>query len=116
MDSNFAKRIFERIPASIKVRFCCGDTEYHGIASNLSKNGMFINIKEIAFPFASHFEVFVLLKEEVLKIQAKVNRVMKPTDLYSGIGVELINPPQNYLEFIDDLRATSIGPGISPVS
>ncbi len=115
MDSNFARRIFERIPSNLKVRFCCGDTEYHGTATNLSKNGMFINIKEMTFPFASQFEVFVLLKEEILKINARVNRVIKSTGLYGGVGVELINPPRNYLEFVDNLGSASVSPEFSSI-
>ena len=114
MDSNLTKRISERISSNIKVRFFCGDTEYSGTAANLSKSGMFINIKEMFFPFASHFEIFILLKEEVFKIHARVKRVMKSTGLYDGIGVELMNPPKSYFECIDRLRAASINPSGFP--
>jgi hypothetical protein len=79
--------------------------EYSGTVTDISKNGMFIKIKEMCFPFNSQLEILILLKKEVLKIPVKVSRIIKSTVLYDGIGVELINPPQNYVEFVDNLRS-----------
>ena len=115
MDGNFARRIFERVPSSIKVKFYCGDAEYCGTATNLSENGMFITVKEMFFPFSSQFELSVLLKDEVLKMHARVNRVMKSIDLYNGISVELINPPRHYLNFVETLRSASLQPDKPPL-
>ncbi len=105
MDRIFAKRIFPRIPSKTKVLFSCCNMEYSGTVTDISKNGMFIKIKEMYFPFDSQFEILIPLKKEVLKIPVKVSRIIKSTVLYDGIGVELINPPQNYVEFVDNLRS-----------
>ncbi|UCF87750.1 MAG: PilZ domain-containing protein, partial [Nitrospiraceae bacterium] len=36
------KRAFKRFPSHINVRFNCGDTDYSGTITNISKGGMFI--------------------------------------------------------------------------
>lgn len=104
-------RIFPRIPFKTKAWFSCCDTEYSGTVTNISENGMFIKIKEMCFPFNSQLEILILLKKEVLKIPVKVCRIIKSTDLYDGIGVEIINSPQNYLEFVNSLRSIPIYTG-----
>jgi c-di-GMP-binding flagellar brake protein YcgR len=100
------RRAFERIPASITVKFYCDNMDYSGTVTNLSENGMFICIRDICFPFDSKFEVVIHLHDKVLNIPVKVSRITKTIDAYDGIGVELLYPPKNYLEFVDSLRAS----------
>ncbi len=97
------RRTFERIPADIKVRFLSGTSEYFGTITNLSENGMFINAK-VSFPLKPQLEIIFPLKEKILMVPAKIRCFGKSDDMYNGIGIELLNPPQNYLEFINSLR------------
>ena len=97
------RRAFERIPVDFKVRYFCGDTDWNGTVTDLSENGMFINTT-IDFPFDSNFELLLPLSDEVMKISAVIKRMVRNKGIYEGMGVELVNPPQNYLQLVNDLR------------
>ena len=97
------KRAFERIQKSIFVKFFSGKSEYSGIIMNLSEKGMFISTK-VTFPLKPKLEVLIPLKEEILKVHGKIKSFGKAGKIYNGIGVELVNPTQNYLNFISNLR------------
>ncbi len=99
------KRSFERIPASINVKFYCDNRDYSGTVKNLSENGMFISTQDMCFPFDTKFEVVIPLEEDVLNIPVKVSRITKTSDCYDGIAVELLSPPKDYLKFIKCLRS-----------
>jgi hypothetical protein len=97
------RRAFERIPVDFKVRYFCGDTAWNGTVTNLSENSMFIDTT-IDFPFDTNFELVLPLNDEVMKISAIIKRVVRNNDGYKGMGVELVNPPENYLQLVNDLR------------
>jgi hypothetical protein len=97
------RRNFERIPTNLKVRFFSGNIEYPGTVTNVSDKGMFIST-EVSFPLEPKLEIFIPLKEEVLKIPVKIKSFKKSGDIYNGIGVELLDPSPHYLHFINDLR------------
>ena len=97
------RRAFERIPVEFKVRYFCGDTPCNGTVTNLSENGMFIDTT-IDFPFDSNFEIVLPLHDEVMKISATIKRVVKSKGAYNGMGVELVNPPENYLQLVNELK------------
>lgn len=97
------KRAFDRIQKSIFVKFLDEKSEYPGIIMNLSEKGMFINTKE-TFPLKPKIEILIPLKEEILQVRGKIRSFVKAGKIYNGIGVELLNPAQNYLEFISNLR------------
>ncbi len=60
--------------------------------------------KEVNFPLKTQLEILIPVKEEILKVFAEVRNFTKSGHVYNGIGVELINPPQNYIEFINSLK------------
>jgi Tfp pilus assembly protein PilZ len=97
------KRAFERITKSVYVKLLTGKSEYAGIIMNLSEKGMFISTKG-TFLVKPKLKILIPLKEENLKVQGKIQSVGKAGKVYNGIGVELLNPPQNYLNFISNLR------------
>ncbi len=99
------RRAFERIPANLQTKFFSDNTICTGTVTNLSENGMFINTR-MCFPFNSMFEIRIPLKEEILKVPVKISRIVKTGDFYDGIGVKLLNPPRNYLEFVRGLKST----------
>lgn len=99
------KRISERIPANLKLRYSCCDTDYSGTVMNLSGNGMFIS-SEISFPIKSSFEVFIQLKDGILKVPVKITRIVKSGNIYEGMGVKLLNIPEKYMELLILLTLT----------
>ena len=100
--STVNKRAFERTPANLEFR--CFDVDAFGTVKNLSENGMFITSKKISFPLESQFEVSFPLKNEKLKIPVKISRITKSNGYYDGIGVELLKPNQQYLNFVHELK------------
>ena len=105
------KRLFQRIPIkgqvkifSDNVTYCCGLT-------NISEKGLFITTKE-HFPIGKEVEVEVVhtySDKEAIKFPIKVRRALKTDDSTRhpdnhGMGVEVINPPAHYLNFVSDLK------------
>jgi len=98
-----ARRASWRIPININVRFHCCDEGCSGTVTNLSENGMSISTNEMCFPKDSQFEIIIPLQEETLHASVKLIRSVKADYDYNGIGVVLLNPPQKYLNFVDNL-------------
>ena len=98
------KRVFERIPVNIESDIFYSNTIHAGMIANISKKGMYIKT-EICPPFKSKLEVLIPFKDETLKVPVRVKRLVKSDDIYNGMGVELLNLPQNYLEFVDSLKS-----------
>ena len=96
------KRDVSRKPLFLEVH-CC-NREYFGTVTNLSEKGMFIKSQKIDFPFVLQFELSITLKDKTFKVPVKVNRVTKSKGYYDGIGVEVLNPPKDYLDLVDRLE------------
>ena len=97
------RRVVERVPASINVRLLNGETESLGTVKNLSEKGMFIST-ELSFPIKQQLEILLFLKKMVLHLPVNIRSLNKSGEIYNGIGLELINPPQDYIEFVSSLR------------
>ncbi len=97
------KRAYKRIPTSINARFFCDGLFYPGTVTNLSENGMCIHTR-VCFPIDSMFDVLIPMKKEVLNVPVKISRIEKTEDFCDTMGVEVLNSPENYLEFVDNLR------------
>lgn len=97
-------RAYERIPSNIRIKFFSGVDEYYGTVTNLSEKGMFIKTR-VSFPLQPRLKILVPVKSEVMKISAITKSFGNSGQIYDGIGVELVSPPQNYLEYIGSLRS-----------
>lgn len=102
LKSQAERRAYERFHTSLDTRLFYGKLIYAGRITNLSQKGMFIDTK-VKFPVNSKFMIVVLLEGQTVKIPIKVTRTLK-TDVNdgpeSGIGVELLDTPGLYLDFI----------------
>lgn len=98
------KRAVERIDKNINVTFISAGTEYSGIMMNFSQKGMFI-CTDVNVPIRNQIKIHIPVRKEVLKVLAEVKSFTNSGDVQNGIGVELINPPQDYLIFIDSLKS-----------
>lgn len=98
------KRLFDRISSNIRVSFDNCNTSCRGVVINLSGDGMLIRSEEISFPMDMKFEIYIPLQKEILHVPVEVSRLMKSHGDYDGLGVRLLNPPQKYLDFIDNLH------------
>lgn len=95
------KRASGRIPTNLKIKMCLDHDINTGIISNLSHNGMLITTK-VCFPLKSQFDVLLPLGQDILRIPVKVSRLLKKDDTYTGIGVELLDTPIGYQEFLEN--------------
>lgn len=101
------KRASERLLSNIKVKFSCCHIDYDGVVTNISESGMFISTTGMNFPFESKLEILMSTGHRVLKIPVEVTRMIKSADLYDCIGVRLINPSQDYMEFVSNLHSST---------
>ncbi len=97
------RRAFERIPANLRAKFLCGNSSYYATIKNCSENGVCINTSNF-LPCGNAVELHVPLKKDVLKLSAKIIRILKIDDFNYTIGIELSNSPKTYLEFVETLR------------
>jgi hypothetical protein len=68
---------------------------------------MFISSQNISFPLNSQFNVCIPLKEDILDILVKIERITKSNGYYDGMGVKLLNLPKKYLELLIKLNLGS---------
>lgn len=106
MERYMQERVFERIPSNVQVKFYYGYSVYFGTITNCSESGIFVRTNKIFFPLHLHsrFELFVLFNNKVLKVPVKVGRIEKVDGIYYGMGVELLDITENYLEFLCSVR------------
>lgn len=98
------RRAYKRFPSNLLVRLHCADTLHYGIATNLSENGMCIKTG-ISLPSELSFMINVPFKQDVLKVPARVNRLVQSDGFYDGFGVEILDPPENYSEFLSTINS-----------
>ena len=94
------KRAYQRIPAGEKIKIIHGNTFYSGTILNLSEKGMFIGTK-VLFPLYS----IIRIESKSFNLCAKVNRLTEMNEYHEGVGVELFNLSQEYLEYMSSLKA-----------
>ncbi len=98
------KRAFERLSTNLQARLFYGNMVYTGIVTNLSENGMFI-CTMMHFPVDSVLVAALLVDGHALKLSIKIKRTVKSNMHHncidgSGLGVRLLNPPNDYLKFV----------------
>lgn len=108
------KRYFQRITSNLYAFFYCSNTYYSGIVENLSFKGMLISTKNICFPIDLQFDVYIPLPEIILRIPIKISRMMRLPDSFDRLGVEIQNPPKDFLKFVDSLSPVNNSINIYP--
>lgn len=97
------RRQDERIPISLPVKIYCKNSFYSGVAMNVSKKGMFIKTG-ISLPSEIFFDVCIPYKGGDLRIAVRLVRLSATFGYFDAIGVEVLNPPSEYANFIASLR------------
>jgi len=102
------KRAFQRLPVNLQSRLFYGNMVYTGIVTNLSESGMFISTK-MSFPADYVFIAVILLDTQTLSIPIKITRSVKAAEQSTraedcGIGVKILNPSMEYLDFVGKTR------------
>ena len=97
------KRAFERIHVNIEAKFSCCHEDYTGIINNISESGMFV-LADMNFPFNPQVKIHIQQKERILSVDVKIVRVAKTKNFYNGMGVEVVQPTEEYLKFVNGLK------------
>jgi desulfoferrodoxin-like iron-binding protein len=97
------KRSVERIPANLQAEFFWSDKIISGHIVDLSENGFLIKTNSCP-AIKAKFDLNITLQSNVLQVPVKVRRILKTDNSYDSIGVEILNPPKEYLEYVDALR------------
>lgn len=100
------KRSDQRIPVSIEIRFFYGKMFYSGTVSDISKKGMFINTAECIPP---NYRIVIIIpyKNDLLTVNSSVSRLRQNSGHFDGMGIEILHPKNNYIEFVDSLRVVT---------
>ena len=93
------KRAYKRKSARIGIRLAIGNMFYTGLITNLSEYGMFIRTKVCPSP-ESVFIIIIPHDNKMLNVVAQLKRVTKTGDFCEGIGIEIISPAMEYIEYI----------------
>ncbi|GBE06859.1 MAG TPA: PilZ domain-containing protein [Nitrospirae bacterium] len=100
------QREFERIPVNIQVKYFNGITEHFGTITNLTEKGMFIRTR-VSFPMKPRLRIIIPLEKDILRVSACIRSFGLSRNSYSGLGVEILDPRQNYLDFVGGLRSAT---------
>ncbi|GAB4416574.1 MAG: hypothetical protein OHK0032_12620 [Thermodesulfovibrionales bacterium] len=97
-----AKRICQRFTKRLETIFASGGMRFTGITSDLSAGGLFLRTQHGLVP-GSFLDIEIYLPEnKVCRLKGIVRRTIKTplTTLKNGMGIELIERDENYLEFL----------------
>ena len=100
-------RRHKRITVDLQARLFFGQTGYSGIIRNISEEGMFVRTSSIHTPIdvdsgtTLQIECQLPAGEELnLNCPVKWSMKIPPENLRSCIGIEIIDPPVEYKEFM----------------
>ena len=93
------RRTGKRVPLTREIFLSSTSEKRSAVLTNCSEGGMYIKTR-ISYPFEYAYEVFIPVKDSILKVPVKVIRIDKSGPAYEGMGVELLDLPQKYLEFV----------------
>ncbi len=97
-------RSFARTDTHLPVKYYCDNTLYTGIIKNISENGMYICTSNF-LPCTDMIEMLIPLQEKVSRFFVKIRRIEKVNDSKLNVGIEIIDPPESYVEYVEGLKA-----------
>jgi hypothetical protein len=96
------RRRSKRVTKRLEVTFSSGGLQFTGISSDLSSGGLFIRTQNGLMP-GTIVEIEIYLPQRKLgRLKGIVRRTVKTSlsMVKNGMGVELIERDQNYLDFV----------------
>ena len=93
------RRTGKRVYLTQEIFLSSRSDKRSAVLTNCSEGGMYIKTR-ISYPFDYAYEAYIPVKDSLLKVPVKVVRIDKSGPAYEGMGVELLDLPQKYLEFV----------------
>ncbi len=99
------RRVVERKVLILDVLIFVGNHISTGLVNDLSAKGMFISTA-MCYPVHTMLDIIIFIKGKCIRLPAKVSRAIikdNINDHYEnkGIGVEFLNAPSEYIDFIN---------------
>ncbi len=93
-----------RFTKRLEISFTSGIHSFRGILSNISENGLFIRTNRGFAPGTVVDLELVLPDRKISRLKGIVRRTIKTpvTTMKNGMGIELIEKDQNYIDFFKD--------------
>ncbi len=109
LNIHMERRAYDRVPSCMQARFLCGKKYYAGSITDVSEKGMFINT-DIKLPKNSSLDIIMLIDNKVTTVPVTVRRTVESSFRsnnfsFSGMGVELIKSPAQYLSYVSSLKS-----------
>ncbi len=98
-----ARRTSGRIPISLDVILQHGGKSCAGTVTNISESGMFIKIGDADFKENLECGVSISVEDGLLDVSCRIIRLVTTNGRNGGLGVMLVDPPRDYLDFVDNL-------------
>ncbi len=95
----------KRLPGVINITMKDGDHAYTAALVDLSKKGLSARSEHI-FPTYKVIDIIIQINEKPVQLKGCVrwvNENLRGEENLSEIGILLINPPREYLDYIDTL-------------
>ncbi len=95
------KRLTKRMP----LTFSNGTSEFQGVSSNLSSEGIFIRTRKALPPGTTLKIVLEVDKDRKIDLEGEVAWSLKTgiADFKNGMGVKLLSMPQTYKDLLNEL-------------
>lgn len=106
------KRRLKRIKVNLKAERISGNEKYGVFIENISENGIHIITTHLEthkkYTPGTNIDLkFQLSTGDILNLQCKVRWAhlkIPPNEMTDSIGLEVINPPPKYIEFVKALQ------------
>jgi hypothetical protein len=100
------RRACKRIPVNVGLTFFYVNNLHSGTAQNVSENGIYFSTPDVFLPHDSLIELIVPLKEKLLDVNIRVNRLrLKSVDIaHFSVGADVLNPSKAYLDFVNSFN------------
>lgn len=98
-----AERSSFRIPIRLSIKYAENGAFHNGIIKNMSESGMFVLADQIDHPENSIIKIELPVKKESLHLSGKLVRKFRSGMNESGFGIMLVDPPREYIDYIEEL-------------
>jgi hypothetical protein len=98
-----ARRTSWRVPININVSLIGRNGQFRGRILNLSENGMFISFVDKISDPEEEMMVSLATEKETIEMPVRLVRLVRSNGSYGAAGVEVVNPPREYLDFLESL-------------
>jgi len=95
----YSKRRYERIPANQGVCFFDSSGRHLAKLLDCSAEGMLIETRD-EFPLDQRLELIIFTGKEMLNIPACVVRVNKKGNRHVGVGLQVMDSTERYIQFV----------------